>query len=47
VLTDTGIKALKPVRDRKRPISDNNLNAALRRLGDAGDQMTALRHAHA
>ena len=29
------------VRDRRRPISDNSLNAALRRLGYTSDQMTA------
>jgi integrase len=40
-LTGSGLLVFPGLRDRARPISDMTLNAALRRLGYDGDQMTA------
>jgi integrase len=41
VLTGTGGLVFPSIRSRDRAISDNTLNAALRRLGFAGDEMVA------
>ncbi len=41
VLTGSGRLAFPSIRSRDRPISNNTLNAALRRLGFAGDEMVA------
>ena len=40
-LTDTGRYVFPSERSRERPISDNTLNAVLRRLGYSKDQVTA------
>jgi integrase len=40
-ITGTGSLILPGARSRNRPLSDNTLNAALRRLGYAGDEMTS------
>lgn len=41
VLTGSGRLVFPSIRSKDRPISDNTLNAALRRLGFAGDEMVA------
>src|SRR6202008_1284473 len=41
VLTGSGQLVFPSIRSKDRPISDNTLNAALRRLGFAGDEMVA------
>ena len=41
VLTGSGRLVFPSIRSRDRPISDNTLNAALRRLGFPGDEMVA------
>lgn len=41
VLTGSGRLVFPSIRSRDRPISDNTLNAALRRLGFGGDEMVA------
>jgi len=41
VLTGSGSLVFPSIRSKDRPISDNTLNAALRRLGFAGDEMVA------
>jgi integrase len=40
-LTGKGKYVFPSVRTRARPISDNTINAALRRMGYSKDQMTA------
>lgn len=40
-LSGTSGYAFPSIRTRRRPMSDNTLNAALRRLGYSGDEMTA------
>jgi integrase len=40
-ITGTGSLILPGARSRNRPLSDNTLNAALRRLGYTGDEMTS------
>ena len=41
VLTGSGRLVFPSIRSKDRPISDNTVNAALRRLGFAGDEMVA------
>ena len=41
VLTGSGLLVFPSIRSKDRPISDNTLNAALRRLGFASDEMVA------
>jgi len=41
VVTGSGRLVFPSIRSRDRPISDNTLNAALRRLGFGGDEMVA------
>lgn len=41
ILSGSGLYVFPSVRTRSRPISDNTLNAALRRMGYPKDQMTA------
>ena len=41
LLTGSGRLVFPSIRSKDRPISDNTLNAALRRLGFAGDEMVA------
>jgi integrase len=41
VLTGSGPLVLPSIRSKDRPISDNTLNAALRRLGFGADEMVA------
>lgn len=40
-LSDYGDLVLSSIRSNKKPLSENSLNSALRRMGYAGDEMTA------
>lgn len=40
-ITGTGVYLFPSLRSYKRPMSENTLNAALRRIGYTGDEMTA------